>query len=310
MSDTSDLEQLETAFKRAKYPDISILEELSGQMRIPMDKIATWFQNRRAKFKRDAKSDHKLWMREQVFQKVDKPCGSVKLDHVISPIEPKNERLPSSNVHHLPETTHQPFLPSINPYSQIPVTRSDQSLTDSNSHVPYFPPIVTQEYQQSRISPTTTTNCNRLPPYQTGTPYYSADASVFEPLPSYGDPTTRSLTKSSLDSSGLTSTASSVTNMASGQNYGAYVNRSAFLHYPNPIRQPLTSSTSAPSNFLFDNSYYQDTQSNGYPLIPSTTSYKATLPLPGYGAPPSISTSAGPSNGIQPFPAQCRLAQY
>jgi hypothetical protein len=50
------LEVLETAFQRSHYPEVTVVDRLSNFLKLTPDRIAVWFQNRRARFKRAKKS--------------------------------------------------------------------------------------------------------------------------------------------------------------------------------------------------------------------------------------------------------------
>ena len=61
------LQALETIFAQAQYPDVTVVEALAQRLDLPVEKICTWFQNRRSKFRRDCKRGHIELMREQMF---------------------------------------------------------------------------------------------------------------------------------------------------------------------------------------------------------------------------------------------------
>lgn len=49
------LDLLEASFQRTHYPDVNIVDRLSELLNIKTDKICIWFQNRRARFKKQKK---------------------------------------------------------------------------------------------------------------------------------------------------------------------------------------------------------------------------------------------------------------
>ena len=62
------IEVLETIFSQTQYPDVTVVEALAKRLDLPVEKICTWFQNRRSKFRRESKSGHIEMMRKQMFQ--------------------------------------------------------------------------------------------------------------------------------------------------------------------------------------------------------------------------------------------------
>ncbi|XP_052093180.1 retinal homeobox protein Rx1-like, partial [Mytilus californianus] len=72
---------LERSFCLSQYPDTATMEELADLCNVSTDKISTWFQNRRSKFKRQSKDSNIAWMRKHIFNR----DPAVKENHVLSP---------------------------------------------------------------------------------------------------------------------------------------------------------------------------------------------------------------------------------
>nr|XP_022297997.1 paired box protein Pax-6-like [Crassostrea virginica] len=112
------LETLEESFRTHQYPDSESIENLAEKVGVSSERVAIWFQNRRAKFKRESKDAQMQWMRKQFYSpngEVDTrednshhiiSCGPQDI-HVQSRLQP--ERLPSKNFHYLPS------MPSVRP---------------------------------------------------------------------------------------------------------------------------------------------------------------------------------------------------
>ena len=62
------IQVLETIYSQTQYPDVTVVEALAQRLDLPVEKICTWFQNRRSKFRRESKSGHIEMMRKQMFQ--------------------------------------------------------------------------------------------------------------------------------------------------------------------------------------------------------------------------------------------------
>ena len=62
------IQVLETIFFQTQYPDVTVVEALAQRLDLPVEKICTWFQNRRSKFRRESKRGHIEMMRKQMFQ--------------------------------------------------------------------------------------------------------------------------------------------------------------------------------------------------------------------------------------------------
>ncbi|KAL5017951.1 hypothetical protein ScPMuIL_003673 [Solemya velum] len=126
----AQLDALERVFTETQYPDSDAMEQLADILDVSAQKISIWFQNRRAKFKRQTKDSQVSWMRKQIFhQEASPPSNNQASCHVLSPLQDITQRLtpistnishrsegswdkPRSTLHHLPDYAAQsiPFL--------------------------------------------------------------------------------------------------------------------------------------------------------------------------------------------------------
>ncbi|XP_062599721.1 homeobox protein ceh-8-like [Saccostrea cucullata] len=112
------IEALEESFLTHQYPDSESIEQLAEKVGVSAERVAIWFQNRRAKFKRESKSVQMNWMRKQFYTGTPEQTPTTdRSSHVIScgPAEFNGESrlqpecLPSKNIHYLPNL--RPNLP-------------------------------------------------------------------------------------------------------------------------------------------------------------------------------------------------------
>ena len=134
------IQVLETIFSQTQYPDVTVVEALAQRLDLPVEKICTWFQNRRSKFRRESKRGHIEMMRKQMFQddKVTSYSNSHKsVIKSVSESDKKNDCVrqeptkPQStryNPYELkPQSTHY------SPYSKRSSNQSYSEMTPRNS---------------------------------------------------------------------------------------------------------------------------------------------------------------------------------
>ncbi|ELU00705.1 hypothetical protein CAPTEDRAFT_202104 [Capitella teleta] len=74
------LSAMEVIFEHNQYPDVKILSTLSDKLQLPVEKLCTWFQNRRSKYRRLSKKGRISWMKQRfVKDEANKPKRQGKL---------------------------------------------------------------------------------------------------------------------------------------------------------------------------------------------------------------------------------------
>ncbi|KAK6176268.1 hypothetical protein SNE40_014583 [Patella caerulea] len=58
---------MESVFRENNYPDSCVFEQLCYMLKLDVEKLATWFQNRRCKEKRQNKENHRQKIRQEIF---------------------------------------------------------------------------------------------------------------------------------------------------------------------------------------------------------------------------------------------------
>ncbi|XP_048743594.2 paired box protein Pax-6-like [Ostrea edulis] len=170
------IETMEKSFREQQYPDSESIEQLAEKVGVSTERVAIWFQNRRAKFKRESKDMQTNWMRKQFHTSISDTTSCVTSDkssHVITPslteadVESRlqTERHPPRNFHYLPSCMatfpngahNSSFSPGVStssnalmtpppPYSNsLPQRHSIPEYTPSHST---FRPQYVTDYQQ------------------------------------------------------------------------------------------------------------------------------------------------------------------
>ena len=136
------IQVLETIFSQTQYPDVTVVEALAQRLDLPVEKICTWFQNRRSKFRRESKGGHIAMMRKQMFQD-DKVASTSSLNDSHKSVIKSVNKTDKNNACVRQESTKQQ-LTCYNPYG---------ANSQSTRYSPYSKPSSSQSHSA-------TTPCN------------------------------------------------------------------------------------------------------------------------------------------------------
>ncbi|CAG2211504.1 RAX [Mytilus edulis] len=176
---TEQLYALERSFCLSQYPDTATMEELADMCSVPTDKISTWFQNRRSKFKRQSKDSNIAWMRKHIFNR----DPAVKENHVLSPPTTESTKCaPKSNLSYMTSVSFSysspptPFYPPVGPYDMFNDILRDISSTSNQPTMGNSTPV--QQFDnQTTLSAESSPDMKqaKTSPLQSSTPQQCSD---------------------------------------------------------------------------------------------------------------------------------------